>query len=401
MKLLLLTQYFPPETGAGATRNASMARFLKQQGWDIEIVCEQPNYPMGVLLKGYQNRFYQYEEYDGMPVHRLWVWLTRRKDTVGQLLFFLSFMVSSAWYFLLNPGRYDVIYVSSPPIFPALSGWLAAKLFNAKIVLEVRDIWPDAAVDIGKFEKRSWLFYLGHKLEKWLYRHVDLIVPVTEHSERIIQKRCVSTPTEVIHNGIDPEHFVHHIKKHNNSVFTVGYVGSFGVIHDLETLVRAAKYCEEDPEIQFIVVGDGGRHYEFKRLINNYQPKNLIWEGLIPHEQVPEKISSFDLALNPVFPSRSFESIITVKFYEYLASSTPVISTAKGLMEIIGDKSSACITVAPQDPEAIKEKVMYFKNHPEELDEMGKAGRTFVINNFSRKKMADKLSDTLKQLIRK
>ncbi len=400
MKLLLLTQYFPPETGASATRNASMARFLKKEGWDIEVVCEQPNYPMGELLPGYQNRFHQTEEFEGIPVQRLWVWLTRKKDTTSQLLFFLSFMFSSAWYLLRNPKRYDIVYVSSPPMFPALSGWLAARLFGSKLVLEIRDIWPDAAVDIGKFEEKSWLFYWGEKLERWLYRQVDLIVPVTDHSERIIQQRCGSTPTKVVYNGIDPDHFINHKKSRSASGFTVGYVGSLGVIHDLETLVRAAKYCESDPEIQFVVVGDGGKREEFKRLLETYQPTNLCWEGLIPHDQVPRKIATFDIALNPVFPSRSFESIITVKFYEYLASSTPVISTAKGLMEVVGNRSKACITVKPQDPKAIQEQIMYLKNNPDLLDQMGRDGREFVIRNFSRKKMASLLSGTLKQLIR-
>lgn len=405
MKLLYLTQYYPPEVGAGAVRSSIMSKYLAKDGWEVDVVCEKPNYPTGKLKKKYRKKWtYSEKQEENLWVHRIWSIANSRKNVVQQLLFFMSFMVSSFFYVLSNPKRYDIIYVTSPPIFAGVSGYLLSKVLGSRFVFEVRDIWPDSAVNQTELEGEPIFLRFGRKLENWLYHNADLIVPVTEAAETIIRKRCNGTPTSVIPNGVDIDLFEK--KAHpeegmdepfDKTKFRVGYVGSLGVIHDLRTFIEAAKLCEEDPEIQFIIVGDGGRNNQLHDMIEEFEPKNVEWVGLKKHKQIPYYISSFDIAINPINPSKAFESIVTVKFYEYLACEVPVITSGKGLMKEIGDLSGAAITVATKNPVQMARKIHEIKNNQKVKEKLAGAGRKFINDQYSRSKLATKLSETLKQ----
>lgn len=405
-KLLYITQYFPPETGAGATRSEAMVKFLQQDDWEIEVISELPNYPTGNILSGYSNSFHQSEIFNGVKVNRVWVWANQRRSILEQLGIFSSFLVTSVLYILLNPKKYDIIYASSPPIFAGLAGALISKITGSKFVLEIRDIWPDAAVDLGHFNKKSTYNRFGHLIERWLYKQADLIVPVTPKSEEIIRSRAQRTPTKIISNGVDlslfkeiknPEEIID--EDYDASKFRVGYVGSLGVIHDLIAFVKAAKLCEKDPDIEFIIIGDGRSRHKLESAINEYKPENLTWLGLKEHHKIPAYISSFDLAVNPVHDAEIFESIVTVKFYEYLACNTPVISLAKGLMQTEGEKSNSAITLNPGDFEALAQTISELKSDPERLRSMATGAQNYVSENFSRESLAGELSFTLKSLL--
>lgn len=405
MKLLYLTQYYPPEVGAGAVRSSIMSRFLAKDGWEVDVVCEKPNYPTGELNKDYIHKWaYKEQEAHNLIVHRIWSVANPRKNVVQQLLFFLSFMVSSFFYVLSNPKSYDIVYVTSPPIFAGVSGYLLSKVFGAKFVFEVRDIWPDSAVNQTELEGEPVFLRFGRKLENWLYHNADLIVPVTSAAEKIIRTRSNGTPTSVIPNGVDIDLFE---KKEDPALgmdedydatrFRVGYVGSLGVIHDLRTFIEAAKICEDDPEIQFVIVGDGGRNNQLQDIIEEFQPKNVEWVGLKEHKQIPYYISSFDIAINPINPSKAFESIVTVKFYEYLACEVPVITCGKGLMKEIGDLSGAAITVEPKNPRQLAQKIREIKSDQAVKEKLAGAGRRFINDQYSRSKLAAALSKELKE----
>jgi glycosyltransferase involved in cell wall biosynthesis len=409
LKLLYLTQYYPPEVGAGAVRSNVMSKYLASDGWEVDVVCEKPNYPTGKLKKEYQDNWtYSEKRAENLWVHRIWSIANSRETLVQQLLFFLSFMITSFFFVLSRPQQYDIIYVTSPPIFAGISGFLLSKIFGSKFIFEVRDIWPDSAVNQTELESESLFIKFGRALEKWLYRNADLVVPVTEAAEKIITTRSNKTPTYVIPNGVDIELFENKEnpslgvdEKYDSSKFRVGYVGSLGVIHDLSTLIEAAKICEKDTDIEFIIVGDGGRNNKLQDLIEELKPKNVQWVGLKDHEKIPYYISSFDIAINPINPSKAFESIVTVKFYEYLACEVPVITCGRGLMKRIGDKSGAAITVEPKNPHELAKSILDIKTDEKRKETMAGSGRKFINDQYSRSKLAMKLSEKLKKEVRK
>lgn len=406
MKLLLISQYFPPETGAGATRSESIVKYLSELDWEIDVVSELPNYPTGKIYDGYRNKFLHHDIIFNSNVYRVWVWANQRNTTIRQLGIFISFLVSVLFFVLKHPKKYDIIYATSPPIFAGIAGVLASKWLKTKFVFEVRDIWPDAAVDTGKINRKSLFFRWGRNIEKWIYRNADLIIPVTTDSEKIIKERCGNTPTKVITNGVDldtftrcnnPEEMVD--EKYDTSKFRVGYVGSLGVIHDIETFINAAKLCEAIPDIEFVIVGDGGARKKLEKAIKKINPTNLTWLGLKEHAKIPAYISSFDVAINPVYDAEIFESIITVKFYEYLACGVPVISLARGLMEREGNKTGSVITIEPENATLLAEKITFLKENPHILKQMASTAAPYISKHYSRKTLTTILSQELKKFI--
>lgn len=404
-KILYISQYFPPETGAGATRSEAMVKFLKESGWDIEVISELPNYPTGNIYPGYRNVFHQQDKIHSVKINRVWVWANSRRSLREQIGIFSTFLFSSVAFALRNKQDVELVYASSPPIFAGLAGALIARILKAKFVLEIRDIWPDAAVDVGQITTSSSFYHIGHRIERWLYNKADVIIPVTHRSKEIIQSRVINTPIEVVSNGVDLSHFrrIEHPEKvidetYDSSKFRVGYVGSLGVIHDMETFVKAAKICEEDERIEFVIIGDGRSRYKLEEAIKKINPKNLTWLGLKEHSKIPAYISTFDIAVNPVHKGKIFESIMTVKFYEYLACEVPVISLANGLMSEEGDKSGAAITIDPGNFQKLALVIKELKEQPEKLSKMSKLGRSYILNNYSRKVLAEKLSSILSKI---
>jgi glycosyltransferase involved in cell wall biosynthesis len=402
MKLLFISQYFPPETGAGSARADAMVKYLGRLGWEIDVICEIPNYPTGVTPKEYKGLRHATENRHQATVHRVWVWANPRQSIVQQLGIFGTFLSSTILFALKNPKNYDAVYATSPPIFAGVAGVIISKMLKTRFVIEVRDIWPDAASDEGHIDESSFFYKMGRKIESWIYNNADLIIPVTHRSEEIILQRVKHNNTCVIHNGVDLERFnvTAHASTKDNNKFRVGYVGSLGVIHDLETVVKAAKLLESDPEIEFVLVGDGRNHDKLQGFLNEYKPNNLEWLGEKPHNEIADFMSSFDVGLNPIYDSEIYQTIITVKFFEYLACGVPVISMARGLQKDIGDKSGAAVTVEPENGEMLAEAIRELKRNRSRLNEMAANAAPFVQQQFSREVMAEKLSDRLKELIK-
>ncbi|NBC25927.1 MAG: glycosyltransferase [Bacteroidetes bacterium] len=404
--ILYLSQYYPPEIGAGAVRSEVITNYLADDGWSVDVVCEIPNYPTGNVPKSYRNRWvYRESVNDSLTINRVWVKANQRRNFWQQITFFLSFMVSSFLFMVTHPKSYDVVYVTSPPIFAAISGCIIAKLFGAKFVFEIRDIWPDSVVNEDELKKNTLFVRLGKSIERWLYRKADLLIPVTDASRDIITERSSDTPCHVIPNGVDLTLFNHKQnpasgidESYDPEKFRIGYVGSLGFIHDLETLIRAAKLCESDSSMEFIIVGDSGRNNRLQYLLDEYNPANVTWVGLKEHRQIPYYISSFDIAVNPVNNRFALESIVTVKFYEYLACEVPVITSARGALQAIGEESGSAITVSPGDPDLLADAIRKLKGNKKARARLAKHSYKFVEENYDRKKNAAELSDILKNL---
>lgn len=406
-QILYLSQYYPPEIGAGAVRSDAITSYLADDDWNVDVVCEIPNYPTGKTPREYKDRWVYSEKInEKLTINRVWVKANQRRNFIQQITFFLSFMVSSFLFVVNNPKKYDIVYATSPPIFAAISGCILSKLFGAKFVFEIRDIWPESVVNEEALENNNLFVKIGRSLEKWLYRNADLLIPVTDASEKIIEKRASGTPTHVIPNGVDlnlfnnKRDFASNIDEHIDSdKFRVGYVGSLGFIHDLDTLIRAAKLCESDNSIEFIIVGDSGRNNRLQYLLDEYRPNNVNWVGLKKHIQIPYYISSFDIAVNPVNNRFALESIVTVKFYEYLACEVPVITSARGALQTIGELSGGAITVPPGEADTLAESILKLKADEDKRQELTKNSFRFVKENYDRKKHAAKLSLLLKELV--
>ena len=178
MRLLLLTQYFPPEIGAAPTRLQNIVRELVRVGNEVEVVTGLPNYPLGRFFDGYEKTLYRKEVKDGVTIHRIWM-LPALGGGLRRILNYLSFAVFSFWG-LLRSRKPDFLFVESPPLILAVPGILFSWIWSVPFILNIADLWPDAAVDMGFMKKDGLLAKLTYALERWSYRQASYVNAVTE-----------------------------------------------------------------------------------------------------------------------------------------------------------------------------------------------------------------------------
>lgn len=397
-RILYISQYYPPEVGAGAVRAEVMTKALQAAGYDVHVIAEYPNYPLGQPFQGYEKGPSQEEERNGVSITRTWVVMNRRRNLWEQMTFYLSFMWSSLISVLSSNRRYDLVIATSPPIFGAISAALVSQWLGCPLVLEVRDLWPDSAVKKELYSKNSWFIRMGKIVEAWLYRRADHVIAVTDVAEKTIQLKSGHTRTSVIWNGVNTDLFKRvpserwpRDAEKRKGVFRVGYVGSLGQIHDIESFIRAAKAVEYDTTVEFMIVGDGGQQDQLQQLLETIKPQNVRWMGLKPHQEVPAYISSFDLAVNPIHDSEAFRSIVTVKFYEYLACEVPVICLASGVQETIAKRSAAAIVHTPGDWKSLANDILRLKKDSKALKTLQSNTRPFVEAHYSRSAQASEM----------
>ncbi|MCH8566943.1 MAG: glycosyltransferase family 4 protein [Balneolales bacterium] len=426
MKILFFTQYYPPEIGAGAVRANAIVSYFRKINWNVKVLCERPNYPTGIVPEGYRNNDRSVETDGGITVYRVPVWASRRENRWQQTLQFGSYMLSSFFTALkLNPN-FDIIYISSPPLFGAVAAAVYARITGIPWVFEVRDLWPDSMLAAKGSSNESGLFRLLKILEHSLYMRAAAVVCVTEAAARRVREMSPNAQVHVVSNGADTNIFraLEEDEKEESAPelsqqvfyegdglkanqsegvkkFRVGYVGSVGVIHDFLPVIKAAKLCEALPEIEFYIVGDGSKSRQLNELLEQYKPANVKWVGLRPHAQVPAIIRTFNIGLNPIRNVSVFNSIITVKFYEYLACGVPVISLGKGMMKQAGDDSGAAVTLPPGDAEALSAEIQAIMHNRKRWNAMRRAAIQYTQENYDRDIQSARLAEILKSIARK
>jgi colanic acid biosynthesis glycosyl transferase WcaI len=208
MRILYLSQYFPPEVGATQTRAYEMAQGLIQAGHQVTMIVEVPNHPRGVIPPEYKGKLYERVVLDGIDVIRVWVKTAPVKTFTIRMAFYLSYMLNAilAGLFLARK-RYDVIYATSPPLFVGGAGLVLSILRRTPLVFEVRDLWPESAVVLGELQN-PLAIALAERLERACYRRARQIVLTTQEMKDHLAKRGIPTEKmQVVRNGANPELF--------------------------------------------------------------------------------------------------------------------------------------------------------------------------------------------------
>lgn len=407
MKILFHSQYFPPELGAGATRIGELAKIVSNSVGPVTVISEMPFYMLSEIPPRYEKKGFLKEDLDGISVIRTYVSKTARKDFKEQLKMYLSFMVSSIVGSLFS-GPADVVISSSPPLTVGLAGWLIARLKGAKFVFDVRDLWPESAVQLGAL-KSKFLIKAAESLERFIYDRADGIVVVTGPSAEFIRNRCSDPDKKIewVSNGVDSEFFTPPkgknkilLEEHKlSSKFVVGYIGTIGLIHAFETIPQVAHELKENTNIHFLVVGDGISKEESIKLSNSLGLSNITWIPAQPRNKIKEYYSLLDIGLAPMKKSPLFTTTVPAKFYEYLSQGIPVVLGVDGVARKLLEESAGGIFVEPENPKDYAEKIQELYNNRDRLAQMGKHGRNYVVKHFDRTALARKLESFLASAI--
>jgi len=335
------------------------------------------------------------------------VYATPNEGFIKRTLGHLSFMVSSA---VLGGPRLkgaDVVMASSPTFFSAISGWILAVWKNAPFVFEVRDLWPAVFVELGVLKNR-WLIRALEGVEMFLYRRAAAVVTVTESFRRTLVNRGVpEKKISVITNGVDVEEFYPvppdlDLKKALGceGKFVVLYLGTHGISHALQTVLRAAELVKHHDDLQFVLVGEGAEKRQLMEYARVRGLDHVRFVGGQPKDRVRAFYGLADVCLVPLRDIPIFETFIPSKMFEIMACAKPIVASVRGEAREILEQSGAAVVVPPEDAEAMAQAILDLRSHARRRVEMGTRGLEFVKRHYLRSQLAKRYETTLISVVK-
>jgi colanic acid biosynthesis glycosyl transferase WcaI len=402
MRVLFLTQYYPPETGAAPLRAFHFASNLAKAGHTVTVVTGMPNHPSGVKLPAYRGKLAARETTGGVRILRCYLYATSRKTFATRMANQMSFAVT-AFFGGLAARPCDIILVTSPPLFLGVTAWLLALLKGVPFVLDVRDYWPQAAVALGQLKGRRAIA-LAEGLERFLYRRASRIAAVTPSTVRMMTERGIPSQRIVlIPNGADTERFTPGPPPPAGGGAdgrrTVLYSGTHGLIHGMRVILDAAEALKADPRIRFVLVGDGA---EKDGLVSEAAARGLSNIEFHPSQQPEElagTIRSADVCLATLIGGEFSGTAVPVKMFDYMACAKPVVAAVAGDAKDIVDASGGGIVVAPGDGNGLADALRALLADGERGERLGRAGCDYVRREYSRAALAARTEATLREVI--
>ena len=402
MNVLLVSHYFPPEIGAPQARLGEMARHWATSGLDVTVVTGMPNHPTGVVSGDYRGAVIRREEVEGVRILRSWLYATPNEGFVKKTLGHLSFMVTSVLLSAPRTGPADVVVVSSPTFFSIASGWLMARLRRARLVVEVRDLWPAIFVELGVLTNRRIIAIL-ERLELAAYHVADAVVVVSEgFREDLIRRGVPAEKVTTIRNGVDLDRFSPDLQSDPAGRRALGaaeddllvlYLGAHGISQGLASVIEAASLLE-GKAVHVALVGEGADKPAVRARLGELGATNVTMLDGVPRERVPSMIAAADVCLVPLRDVPLFATFIPSKMFEYLGAGKAVVGSVRGEAARILEEAGA-VVVAPEDPAAMAAALLELAANPERRARMSERGRAYVQQHFDRRRLAEVYSRLL------
>jgi len=399
MKILFLTDNFPPEVNAPATRTYEHCQEWIKNGIEVTVITCAPNFPHGKLYKGYKNRLYQKEKIDGINVIRVWSYMSSNNGFFKRVVDYLSFSFSSFWVGLFQ--KFDIVIATSPQFFTTWTGYALSKLKRKPWIFELRDIWPESIATVGALKQGHIINFL-EKIELGLYRDATKVVSVTDaFKDNLVKRGIEQNKIEVITNGSNLKLFSYREKDSQllkrlklENKFIVGYIGTHGLAHSLDFIVESLKSIK-DETIHFLFIGDGAMKKSIIEIAKRLELKNITFLDSIPKEDVPLYLSICDVSLAPLKKRDNFKTVIPSKIFEASAMKKPTLLGVEGQAQRILEKYNAGICFEPENQEDFIAKLMILKDEKVYLELQ--EGCEELAKNYDRKKLAKEMLEIIKQ----
>ena len=398
MHVLLIHQAFSGPNDPGGTRHFELGRRFVAKGHQLTVVASEYNYLTGqrrpvANLGGIYVRLAP--TFGGL--HRSYLW---------RVAVFLSFAITAAVAGLAASGV-DGVLGTSPPMFQALSAWLVAAIRRKPFVLEIRDLWPEFAVELGVL-RDPILVAMARRLEGFLYRRAfHIIVNSPAYREYLILKGVPESKISVIPNGVDPSAFspekngeefrcVHGLR----GKFVVMYTGAIGLANDVDCLLRVAGRLREESDVALAIVGAGKELERLRGEAESMQLKNLRLIPAQPKYEVPEVLAAADVCVAILKDIPMFRTTYPNKVFDYMAASRPIVLAIDGVIRQVVERAEAGIFVEPGDDHAIADALRRLRDEPEIRLQMGRNGRRYVEQHFNRDAQAQQFVELLERVAR-
>ena len=374
MRILFLSDNFPPEGNAPATRLYEHAIRWVRDGHDVTVITCAPNFPEGKLYPGHENKWWQSGSMDGIRVVRVKTYITANEGFVRRTLDYMSFMVM-AFLAGLFERRPDVVVATSPQFFCAVGGWALSVARWRPFVFELRDLWPASIIAVGAM-RRSMVIRLLERVEIFLYRRAKAIIAVTNaFREDLVSRGIERSKIHVVINGVDLERYKPQPRDAAlaaefglDGKFVAGYMGTHGLAHALDKVLAAAELLLDRPDIAFFFAGAGADRARVEQIVADRGLHNVRLIPRQPKDRMPALWSLCDVALVPLRNSPVFATVIPSKIFESMGMGVPILmSLPEGEATGIVRSADAGVCVPPEDPVALAAAVHRLADSPGEM----------------------------------
>jgi len=395
VRILYINQYFPPEIEPSATKVHEVGRELVRMGHQVTVITGFPHYPTGIVQPQYRGKLVQTEELDGIRVLRTWLWPASTSHFLRRIACHISF-AASAFLRAVGSGACDVIVCSSPPLEIALAGVAISTIKRRPFVFEVRDLWPDEPIQTGQL-KGKFLIALARWIEHTVYCRAACLVAVSPGFVAYLQSQGV--PHEkitVLPNGTDVNLFganpqartAVRVELGLEDAFVVGYTGTHGFQHHLETVLVAARMLLDQPGICFLFVGDGKEKSKLVDLGREWRLSNVQFLPTHPRARVARILTATDICVTHSEDIPINRRNLQSKLFDYMAAGKPIVLGCDGEMRNLIENAGAGIWVGAQQPERMAQAILRLKNEPVLRTQLGQAGREYALRHLSRERVA-------------
>lgn len=398
LRVLFLTQYFPPEIAAAPMRAAHFARALARAGHEVIVVTGLPNHPSGVIDRSVSRETTRWE---GVEVRRAWLYATPKKRAWTRLWNHLSFALS-AFPAALAVGPVDAVLTTTPPLFIGVTARLVAWLRGAPLVLDCRDDWPQAALALGEM-KPGFVANVLAGIANGLYHAAARVICANPGMARSLPGRGVdANRVLLITNGADTDVFrpVAAPPRRAGEPALVLYSGTHGLIHAMDTLMEAVVMLSARPDLRFLFVGDGVMKPQLEARARELQLAHVEFRPSLPAEQLAGLVESADVCVATMRDHPFCNDVIPVKVFDYLAAGRPVVASLRGDAAEVVERSGGGVVVPPGDARALADAIAALADAPERGRAMGEAGARYVEEHYSRRALGDRLAATVEAVVR-
>jgi glycosyltransferase involved in cell wall biosynthesis len=401
MKILLIHQYFKEEDVTGGARFNEMTRIWQEEGHEITVIAGDMDGQSSKKREEYKGKFVTKKNQDGIEVWRCNVSESYNTNFLGRLWGYFSFVFSGSYAGVFKiKGKFDVVLVTSPPLFVGIIAYVVSRVKKVPFVFEVRDLWPESAIDTGIL-KNKLIIKFAYWFEGFVYKKAKLINVLTPafykvllNEKHVDENKLIMIPnaadfalSDDLLVSFDREAFR---KEHGwDNKFVITYVGAHGVANGLDQVLETAVLLR-DTNVLFVLVGAG---MQKEKLINKAKEQNITnvkFYDPVPKKEVLTFVMASEAGASVLLKNDTFKTVYSNKTFDYMSCKKPILMAIDGVSRELVEDADAGIFVEPENPKDFESKVRYYLNNPTELARQGDSGYQYAKNNFDRDVLAKK-----------
>jgi len=405
VRVLFLSHFYPPEMGGAAARISGLAKWLTKFGHEVTVITGYPSYPTGKVYPEYKDKKNKIEFIDGVKILRSRVLPVSYQSVLVRLLNYFTLFFTSLWTGMRKKSNFDIVIASSPPLTIGILGLILSKVYKIPWIIDIRDIWPDVAVEAGMLKENGVIHKLSRKLADCLYKHATHITPVTNRKlEKIKKYNIPISKISLVCNGVDFD-LIDNAKQKDwrgelglENKFILAYAGLIGKAQGVKVIIETAIRLKEETDIHFLIVGEGVEKQKLHDYVVSLGLNNITFLPSQLKELIPSLLNTSDIALIPLVNDRLLDAVPS-KLLEAWACKLPVILIAGGEAADIVFKARGGIVVGSNNVEEITTRILKLKDSPELMTQYSKNGYNYVSKNYDRKSLARTMEKVIFKII--